>query len=287
MPFVKVASLSQLPPDSLTEIVLGNDLYALCNVAGRITAIGGICPHRGGPLGQGAIHGNHVVCPWHAWEWDCQTGANDSTRIRKCLPSPCSCMATIFCWTCPIVPELPEVETVARSIARLVGRRIVSAEFTCARVLRGNADQASADLAGRRIRGIERRGKFIVIKLDGGYSLVVHLGMTGKLLLAGTPARHTHAIFNLDRGVLRYEDPRQFGKIEVGFGLPARVEELGPEPLEVTLAEFGARLKRRKARIKSVLLDQHFIRGVGNIYADEVALPGGHSPAGDRCAVTA
>jgi formamidopyrimidine-DNA glycosylase len=176
------------------------------------------------------------------------------------------------------VPELPEVETVARSIARIVGRRILSAEFHCARVLSGDAEQMSAALAGRRIRAIERRGKFIVIELDAGQCLTVHLGMTGKLLLGGAPGRHTHAVFNLDRGVLRYEDPRQFGKLEVSRGLPARVERLGPEPLEVTLVEFARLLKRRKARIKSVLLDQRFVRGVGNIYADETLFRAGIHP---------
>ncbi len=176
------------------------------------------------------------------------------------------------------MPELPEVETVARSIARIVGRRIVSAEFTCLRILRGDPGRMSDVLAGLRIRAVRRRGKFIVIDLDGGHCLVIHLGMTGKLLLGGTPGRHTHAIVNLDRGVLRFEDQRQFGRIEVSRGLPARVEKLGPEPLEVTLEEFAARLKRRKARIKSVLLDQHFIRGVGNIYADEALFRAGIHP---------
>lgn len=176
------------------------------------------------------------------------------------------------------MPELPEVETVVRSIARIAGRRIVSAEFTCQRILRGDPDQMSADLAGRWIRAIRRRGKFIVMELDGGYNLLVHLGMTGKLLLGGVPGRHTHAVVNLDRGVLRYDDQRQFGKIEVSKGLPARVEKLGPEPLEVTLAEFTARLKKRKARIKSVLLDQRFVRGVGNIYADEALFRAGIHP---------
>ena len=176
------------------------------------------------------------------------------------------------------MPELPEVETVVRSIARIAGRRIVSARFTCPRILRGDGDRMSAMLAGRKIRAIGRRGKFIVIELDNGHSLVVHLGMTGKLLLGGEPGRHTHAVVKLDRGALLYEDPRQFGRIEVSRGLPARVEELGPEPLEVTLGEFAARLKRRKARIKSVLLDQHFVRGVGNIYADEALFRAGIHP---------
>ena len=83
MSLVKVAHLSQLPADSVTEVTVGNDIYALCNVGGRVTALSGTCLHRGGPLGQGALHGNYVVCPWHAWEWDCQTGANDYDPSQK------------------------------------------------------------------------------------------------------------------------------------------------------------------------------------------------------------
>ena len=83
MPLVKVASLSQLPPDSVTEVAVGPDTYALCNVSGRVTALSGVCLHRGGPLGQGAINGNRVMCPWHGWEWDCQTGANDFDPTKK------------------------------------------------------------------------------------------------------------------------------------------------------------------------------------------------------------
>jgi nitrite reductase/ring-hydroxylating ferredoxin subunit len=83
MPFVKVAQLSALPPGTLTEIDLGGELYALCNAGGTVSAIGGTCPHRGGPLGQGAMHGDNVVCPWHAWEWNCRTGANDFNPDHK------------------------------------------------------------------------------------------------------------------------------------------------------------------------------------------------------------
>jgi len=176
------------------------------------------------------------------------------------------------------VPELPEVETVARSIAPVIGRRIVSAEFTCLRVLRGDPDQMSAALAGKRICGVRRQGKFILIELDGGDYFTVHLGMTGKLLLKGEPGRHTHAIINFDRGMLRFEDQRQFGKLEVSHGVPARVDKLGPEPLEITREEFAARLKRRNARIKAVLLDQSFVRGMGNIYADEALFRAGIHP---------
>jgi len=83
MPLVKVASLSQLPAGSVTEVAIGSDTYALCNVGGRVTALSGTCLHRGGPLGQGAIDGNNVVCPWHAWAWDCETGANDFDPAQK------------------------------------------------------------------------------------------------------------------------------------------------------------------------------------------------------------
>jgi len=83
MPLVKVAQLSQLPADSVTEVTVGDAFYAICNVAGRVTALSGTCPHRGGPLGQGAIHGNYLMCPWHAWQWDCATGTNDFDPTRQ------------------------------------------------------------------------------------------------------------------------------------------------------------------------------------------------------------
>jgi nitrite reductase (NADH) small subunit len=83
MPLHKVAQLSQLPADSVTEVTVGDAFYAICNVAGRVTALDGTCPHRGGPLGQGAIHGGYVMCPWHAWQWDCATGANDFDPTKQ------------------------------------------------------------------------------------------------------------------------------------------------------------------------------------------------------------
>jgi nitrite reductase (NADH) small subunit len=83
LPLLKVAQLSQLPAGSVTEVIVDETPYAICNVAGRVTALAGTCPHRGGPLGQGAIHGNYVVCPWHAWQWDCATGANDFDPTKQ------------------------------------------------------------------------------------------------------------------------------------------------------------------------------------------------------------
>jgi nitrite reductase/ring-hydroxylating ferredoxin subunit len=77
MAFVKVASLASLPPGSLTEVTLGEESYALCNVNGELHALAGICPHAGGPIGQGNLHDNTVICPWHEWAYDCRTGEND------------------------------------------------------------------------------------------------------------------------------------------------------------------------------------------------------------------
>jgi len=171
------------------------------------------------------------------------------------------------------VPELPEVETVVRSLQSLTGRRIQNIEIRQQRVIRNELDPAR----GRRIQSVKRRGKFIVFHLDKGH-LLVHLGMTGKLLLDGEITKHTHAIFALDRGVLLYTDSRQFGRIEYADQLPARVESLGPEPLLVTFDEFYEALHARKAQMKALLLNQRFLAGIGNIYADEALFRAGIHP---------
>lgn len=176
------------------------------------------------------------------------------------------------------MPELPEVETVVRTLRpAIVGRRILNAEFRQARILIGSAQATTRALVGRRIKAIERHGKFIAIRLDRGW-LVVHLGMTGKLLVDAERTKWTHAIFTLDDGVLHYDDQRQFGRIEYGAELPERVAALGPEPLEVSLGEFARRLKTRHSPIKAVLLNQAVVRGVGNIYADETLFRAGVHP---------
>lgn len=177
------------------------------------------------------------------------------------------------------MPELPEVETVVRTLRPLIiGRRIINAEFTQPRILCGSAAEMSSELAGRRIVAIDRHGKFISILLDRGF-FVVHLGMTGKLLVNASPSKWTHAILTLDSGVLLYDDPRQFGRLEYGPALPARVAALGPEPLEITLEEFAKALKQRRSPVKSVLLNQAVVRGVGNIYADEALFRAGVHPS--------
>lgn len=175
------------------------------------------------------------------------------------------------------MPELPEVETVVRSVREhLVGKRIVAVSLTSKHVTPGNRSALAKKLAGRLIQSITRRGKFIQIELDEGF-LTVHLGMTGKLLIQGRPETHVYGAFTLDDGELLYHDPRQFGTIEWSAKVSPRVARLGPEPLEITLAEFEKRIKR-KARIKALLLNQAFLAGVGNIYADESLFAAGIHP---------
>ena len=77
MPFVRIGSLGDVPPGSVAEATVNGSPYAVCNAAGEVHVLGGVCPHRGGPVGQGALHETTLVCPWHAWEFDCLTGRND------------------------------------------------------------------------------------------------------------------------------------------------------------------------------------------------------------------
>ena len=166
-----------------------------------------------------------------------------------------------------------------RSLVPLIGRRVVSAEFRNRRILRGGDPERMAELlAGRRIGTMKRYGKFIVIGLQEGGYLLLHLGMTGRLLLGGGAGKHTHAIFTLEGGTLLFDDSRQFGSIELSEEFPRRVARLGPEPLEVAPGDFTAALKRRKTRVKALLLDQTFLRGIGNIYADEALFRAGIHP---------
>jgi formamidopyrimidine-DNA glycosylase len=171
------------------------------------------------------------------------------------------------------MPELPEVETIVRGLApRLAGRRIVNAEGLSALVAPGDLGW----LRGRAITGVRRHGKFIVIDLQPGPdALAIHLGMTGKLLTAGGLTPYTRAVFTLDQGTLYYDDIRQFGRIEKAG---PRVLRLGPDPFEIGEAEFVARLRSRRAMVKPLLLNQTFLRGMGNIYTDEALSRAGIHP---------
>ncbi len=172
------------------------------------------------------------------------------------------------------MPELPEVETVRRTLAPHVeGRRIESVIFHWARTCVGDPAETAARLAGQRIERLDRHGKYLVFRLirDGEPSvLTVHLRMTGNLLLNREAGRYTRAEMFLSGGpTVGFDDMRKFGRWEWCARMPARLAELGPEPLEIGPSEFAKLLARRTKRVKPLLLDQEFLRGIGNIYADE------------------
>lgn len=135
-----------------------------------------------------------------------------------------------------------------------------------------------ASLAGQTIREVRRHGKFIVMELSSGSTLTLHLGMTGKLLVNSDRTAYTRAGFRLDQGELLFEDIRTFGRIEISAALPERVAALGPDALQVDASEFAARAKTRRSAIKPLLLNQRFLRGLGNIYADEALFGAGIHP---------
>lgn len=187
------------------------------------------------------------------------------------------------------MPELPEVETVARGLRRaILGRRIVSVTLGKTDFI---DDPAALEqhLPGRQIAAVERFGKFMLLRLSAAAradrtapngdatpaALLVHLGMTGQIapMMSGQPLeKHTHVSLLLDDGrELRYTDARRFGRIAylTEALLAIELQEFGADPLDVGDEEFASRIRGRRARIKALLLDQSVLRGVGNIYADE------------------
>lgn len=188
------------------------------------------------------------------------------------------------------MPELPEVETIRRSLApRIEGRTIVSVElYREDMVVCPGAEEFRRLLTGRRYGSPGRRGKYLLLRLEGGLVLVVHFGMTGRLLWSPDRperSRHTHVVWQLDAaGWLAYNDTRRFGHLWLVRG--ERPEEipglagLGPEPLgeELTEAWLAGVLAGRKRPLKNLLLDQRLVAGIGNIYADEILHRAGLSP---------
>jgi formamidopyrimidine-DNA glycosylase len=188
------------------------------------------------------------------------------------------------------MPELPEVETIARGVnERLRGDRIVQVWFGSHKEPFKTAPARQAKgLEGRAILGVHRTGKHIVCELgvpggEAGAQWIVHLGMTGRLLVTtpdGPVAAHTHARLSLASGrELRFVDPRRFGRLEFrdlqrneGFNGP------GKEPLTIGAEEFATLFRGRRLAIKAALLNQTLLAGVGNIYADESLFRAGLRP---------
>lgn len=179
------------------------------------------------------------------------------------------------------MPELPEVETVVRGLqAVLPGRRIVEVRMGKTDFIEDPA-ALGRHLPGLRIGSVRRTGKFILLDLAAAtgsaqqFTLLIHLGMTGQIVTCapGAPvAPHTHVFFALDDGrEIRYTDIRRFGQMRIltEESRAMALGKLGLDPLEASEAEFVGQLRGRRARIKALLLDQHVLRGMGNIYTDE------------------
>lgn len=188
-------------------------------------------------------------------------------------------------YNCPIMPELPEVETVARGLrASLTGRTIIGVQVYWARsIVPPDPSAFARRLAGQTVTDVERRGKWVVITLRGGDTLLVHLRMSGRLILSGEPFDHRHlrVLCSLnDGGQLCFFDQRKFGRLVLTSDPQKMLGDLGPEPLEddFTAERLGEMLRRRRGRIKPLLLNQRFLAGLGNIYADEALWRAGIHP---------
>ena len=173
------------------------------------------------------------------------------------------------------MPELPEVETIKRELAPyIIGRRFTDVTICDAKPARQpSVEELRLKLIGQTIDCLDRRGKYLVFQLSSGNVLIIHLRMTGTLLLNPKEAdRYARVIFQLDNGSqLVFADRRRLGALWLAENEQAIVGKLGPEPLapEFTAKSLTQQLHKRQAPIKAVLLDQAFIAGIGNMYADE------------------
>ncbi len=184
------------------------------------------------------------------------------------------------------MPELPEVETVMRGLdARLTGRHIKHAALHRADIRWPVPPELPRLLTGALVLGFRRRGKFLLMRLDNGWSVLIHLGMSGRMLIDAPSAAHEHLTIETDDGArVGFVDPRRFGVLD----LVRTTEEdshkllsgMGPEPLgnEFSAPVLAAALKGKATSIKAALLDQRIVAGIGNIYASEALFRAGISP---------
>src|SRR5690554_4422862 len=188
------------------------------------------------------------------------------------------------------MPELPEVETIVKELQQLIVGHLIRAVTIRESKLIAFPDKRefTALIKDSLIEDVSRRGKYILIKLSEGLTMVIHLRMTGRLLVLPAEMgydKHTHIIFHLDNGLdLRFHNLRKFGRIYLvkdnQWVEAGNLTGLGPEPLsdDFTLDKFKEILKRRKTNIKALLLKQDFIAGLGNIYTDEALFEAGILP---------
>lgn len=188
------------------------------------------------------------------------------------------------------MPELPEVETVRRGLAaELADRQILSAEIRRPDLRRPFPLGLAEHLSGRHIVDYGRRGKYLLLQLDSDHTMIAHLGMSGRMTISRgnkpPPGRHDHMIIEFADGLsLTYTDPRRFGLIDLcntaELGRHTLLAKMGPEPLSADFdgEALAEALKGRRTPIKSALLDQKVVAGVGNIYACEALFRSGISP---------
>ncbi len=175
------------------------------------------------------------------------------------------------------MPELPEVQTIADDLrGYLTGRRVTGVKVNWARtVAEPDTIQFTSRVIGLCIVQVSRRGKYIIIELERGY-ILIHLRMSGQLQIVPQEQpleSHIRVVFDLDNGCqLRFRDPRKFGRISLVADPQEVTAALGPEPLDdrFSLGNFRRQLANRAGRLKPLLLNQRFLAGLGNIYADEV-----------------
>ena len=204
------------------------------------------------------------------------------------------------------MPELPEVETVRRGLAPVMEGAVIDRAEVNRPDLRWPFPENMADrLTGKRVDRLRRRSKYIMIDLDSGETLLVHLGMSGRMTISGhtigefqhphpVPAKHDHVVFHMHGGArITFNDARRFGAMDL---MPTQdeadhwlIRDLGPEPMGNVFDEdyLVSRLKDRKTPIKTALLDQRIVSGLGNIYVCEVLFRAGIHPARKAGAISA
>ena len=184
------------------------------------------------------------------------------------------------------MPELPEVETIKNELLPyVVGCMISGVTLFWERILRQlSLEEFHSRINGQKIIGLSRRGKYLILSLSSGDLLVIHLKMSGSLLIgkdSSEPPKYTRAVIRLDNGIsIFFCDPRKFGTMQLIKDRDSIFGKLGPEPLEAdfTSGLLFKCLTKRKVPIKAVLLDQSFIAGIGNMYADEALFLSGIHP---------
>lgn len=182
------------------------------------------------------------------------------------------------------MPELPEVETIKNELSpHVIGRTITNVTLLWEKMLRQpSADEFYSGISGQKITGLSRRGKYLVFQLEEGSYLIIHLRMSGSLLIGKSePPKYTRAIIHLDDGSnIFFCDPRKFGKLQLVKDSNIVLCKLGIEPLTsaFTPEVLHSILKKRKAPVKAILLEQNLIAGIGNMYADEALFASGIHP---------